>query len=88
LAETFMRTLILIVVGLALAGAAMRWARSGRRWAAATVFSAGWLAAVLWNLHTGMSHGYSLQEELPIQLAIYLVPVATAWWLARRRLPR
>ena len=41
------------------------------------------LVAVLWNLRTGMSHGYSLQEELPIQAAIYAVPVAAAWWSAR-----
>ncbi len=83
-----MRTLIFIVAGLLLAGIAMWLARPGRRHAVATVFSVGWLAAVLWNLRTGMSHGYSLQEELPIQALIYLVPVAAAWgcaWKARRR---
>ena len=78
-----MRTLIFTVVGLLLVAVAMRLARPGRRRAAAAVFSAGWLVAVLWNLRTGMSHGYSLQEELPIQAAIYAVPVAAAWWSAR-----
>ncbi|MBD9481251.1 hypothetical protein [Pseudoxanthomonas sp. PXM02] len=77
-----MRTLIFIVVGLLLVGIAMWLTRPGKRPAAAAVFSIGWLAAVLWNLRTGMSHGYSLQEELPIQAVIYLVPVAAAWWLA------
>ena len=83
-----MRTLIFIVVGLLLVGIAMWWARPEKRRLVASVFSVGWLAAVLWNLRTGMSHGYSLQEELPIQAAIYVVPVATAWWLARKRLQR
>ena len=63
-------------------GIAMWLTRPGKRPAAAAVFSIGWLAAVLWNLRTGMSHGYSLQEELPIQAVIYLVPVAAAWWSA------
>ena len=79
-----MRTLIFIVVGLVVVGIAMRLTRSDRRRAIAAVFSIGWLAAVLWNLRTGMSHGYSLQEELPIQALIYAVPVAAAWWSARR----
>ncbi|MDR7070543.1 hypothetical protein J2X02_003408 [Pseudoxanthomonas japonensis] len=79
-----MRTLIFIVVGLLLVGIAMWLTRPGKRRVAAVVFSAGWLAVVLWNLRTGMSHGYSLQEELPIQAVIYFMPVAMAWWLARK----
>ncbi|MBD9467684.1 hypothetical protein [Pseudoxanthomonas sp. PXM01] len=79
-----MRTLIFIAVGVLLVGSAMWLVRPGRRRAVAAVFSVGWLAAVWWNLRTGMSHGYSLQEELPIQAAIYVVPVALAWWLARK----
>ena len=79
-----MRTLIFIVVGLLLVDVAMRLTRPDKRRIVAAVFSVGWLAAVLWNLRTGMSHGYSLQEELPIQAVIYLVPVATAWWLVRK----
>lgn len=77
-----MRTLIFIVAGLLVVGIAMWLARPDKRRTIATVFSLGWLAAVLWNLRTGMSHGYSLQEELPIQAVIYFVPVATAWWWA------
>lgn len=79
-----MRTLIFIAVGVLLVGIAMWLTRPGKRRPVAAVFSVGWLAAVWWNLRTGMSHGYSLQEELPIQAAIYVVPVALAWWLARK----
>ena len=77
-----MRTLIFVVVGLLLVGLSMWLVRPRRRRALAAVFSVGWLLAVLWNLRTGMSHGYSLQEELPIQAGIYLVPVAAGWWWA------
>ncbi|WP_225591792.1 MULTISPECIES: hypothetical protein [unclassified Stenotrophomonas] len=49
---------------------------------AAVLFAAAWLAVVGWNLRTGLSHGYTLREELPIQAAIYLVPLALAVWLA------
>ena len=83
-----MRTLIFIAVGLMLAGVVMWASGCGRRTVRAMVFSVGWPAVVVWNLRTGMSHGYSLQEELPIQAVIYVVPVAAAWWLARRRLQR
>ncbi|WP_334179923.1 hypothetical protein [Pseudoxanthomonas sp.] len=77
-----MRTLIFIAVGLLLVGIAMSLASPGKRRTVMVVLSVGWLAAVLWNLRTGMSHGYSLQEELPIQAGIYLVPVAAGWWWA------
>ena len=77
-----MRTLIFIVVGLLLVGIAMWLAKPGKRRTVAAVFSVSWLAAVWWNLRTGMSHGYTLQEELPIQALIYLLPVAAGWWLA------
>ena len=77
-----MRTLIFIVAGLLLVGIAMWLAKPGKRRIVAAIFSMVWLAAVLWNLRTGMSHGYTLQEELPIQALIYLLPVAAGWCLA------
>lgn len=77
-----MRTLIFIVVGLVIVGIAMWSAGAARRRLVATLFTVGWLAAVVWNLRTGMSHGYSLQEELPIQLLIFAIPVVAGWWLA------
>nr|WP_295375978.1 hypothetical protein [Pseudoxanthomonas sp.] len=81
-----MRTLILIAVGLVLAVATLHFAPAGRRGWLAGGFALAWLAVVAWNLRTGLSHGYSLSEELPIQLLIYAVPVALAvgWWLRTR----
>lgn len=80
-----MRTLILIVVGLLLAVVFVRLAPAARRRLAAIIFSLVWLAVVGWNLRTGLSHGYSLGEELPIQAAIFLMPAVVAWWLGFRR---
>ena len=77
-----MRTLILILVGLALAGLAMWLSKPDRRVGTAWLFTGAWLLATAWNLYTGMSHGYSLREEFPIQSLIYVVPVALAAWLA------
>lgn len=80
-----MRTMILILAGLALAGLAMWSSKADKRVRTAWLFSGAWLLVTSWNLYTGMSHGYSLQEELPIQAAIFAVPVIAAWLLARRR---
>ena len=77
-----MRTLLFIVVGLVIVGIAVWSAGIAKRRLAAALFTVGWLAAVIWNLRTGMSHGYSLQEELPIQLLIFAVPVTVGWLLA------
>lgn len=77
-----MRTGLLILIGLLLAALASWLGAPSRRAAATTVFAIAWLAVVGWNLRTGLSHGYSLREELPIQLSIYLLPVAVAAWLA------
>jgi len=80
-----MRTAILIAIGLLLAFAILRLVKPERRRAAALAVTVGWFAVVVWNLLTGMSHGYSFQVELPIQIAILIPPVALAWWLALRR---
>ena len=77
-----MRTLVLIVIGLVFMALAMWLTKPARRTTTAWLFSVGWLLATLWNLYTGMSHGYSLQEELPIQAAIFAIPVIGAWVLA------
>ncbi|WDS37037.1 hypothetical protein [Pseudoxanthomonas sp.] len=80
-----MRTLILILAGLLIAvGAVFRCPQAHRRKGAAA-FTVVWLLAVAWNLRVGLAHGYALQEEAPIQLLIFVVPVAAAWWLARAR---
>jgi uncharacterized membrane protein YwaF len=77
-----MRTLTFIVVGLLLIGFAMWLARPAKRRNVAVFFALGWLLVVLWNLRTGMAHGYSFQQELPLQLLMFIVPVAAGCWLA------
>jgi hypothetical protein len=79
-----MRTLILILAGLLIAvGTVFRLPPRHRR-KGVLAFTGVWLMAVLWNLRTGLSHGYGLAEEAPIQLLILVVPVTLAWWLAAR----
>jgi hypothetical protein len=77
-----MRTLMFIVIGLAFMALAMWLTKPVKRTTTAWLFTAVWLLATLWNLYTGMSHGYSLQEELPIQIGIFAIPVLGAWILA------
>lgn len=77
-----MRTLLFIVIGLAFMALAMWLTKPVKRTTTAWLFTVAWLLATLWNLYTGMSHGYSLQEELPIQIGIFAIPVLGAWILA------
>ena len=80
-----MRTLIIIAIGLAVMALVLWLAKPSRRRLAAWWFMAGWLLFTLYNLRTGLSHGYSLQEELPIHLALFGVPALAAWTLSRKR---
>ena len=83
-----MRTLIFIVAGLLLMAFAMWLTKPPKRITTAWLFTAIWLLVTLWNLFTGISHGYSFQEELPIQSAIFAIPVIGAWllaWKGRKR---
>lgn len=73
-----MRTLIIIAVGLVIGLLALRLTPASRRGLAAGLFSGGWLLACAYNLRIGLSHGYSLQEELPIHALLYGVPVIAA----------
>ena len=85
-----MRTLILTAVGFVLAWAALRAAPVSFRTVVAVLFTLAWLGFSAWNLNTGLSHGYTLAEELPIHLVLFGVPVATAWviwWHSRRVAP-
>lgn len=55
---------------------------------AAKAFIPVWLLVSIANLWVGVSHaGYSVREELPILLVVFLVPAAVAalalWWIAR-----
>jgi len=82
-----MRTVIFIVVGLVVAAALLRWIPVPYRTWAAGLFTAAWFGVSAWNLRTGLSHGYTLAEELPIHVALFGIPVAMAWgvwWWLRR----
>ncbi|WP_020558740.1 hypothetical protein [Thiofilum flexile] len=74
-----MRTLIIICIGLALAALTLWFTPAAKRLLFGAVFTVGWLLATLWNLNTGLSHGYTLAEELPIHLMLFGVPVAAYW---------
>lgn len=74
-----MRTLIIITIGLCIAFALMVFLPKKFQIIVGVVFSLVWAGVVFWNLHLGLSHGYTLAEELQIQLLIFFVPV-TAYW--------
>jgi hypothetical protein len=82
-----MRTLVTILAGLVLAGIVLRFTPDAHRVLAAGLFSFGWLIVTAVNLRGGLSHGYTLAEELPIHAVLFGVPVAAAWlwvWWAGR----
>lgn len=76
-----MRTMIFIAAGLVLAALSLRLTPAAYRTGAAGLFTIVWLAVSVWNLRIGLSHGYSLAEELPIHLALFGIPTALAWGL-------
>ncbi|WP_448098225.1 hypothetical protein [Luteibacter yeojuensis] len=76
-----MRTVIVIAIGLVLAALFLRLMSASHRTLAASLFTLMWFAVSGWNLRTGLAHGYSLSEELPIHLALFGVPVLFAWGL-------
>lgn len=46
---------------------------------------AAWLAATLVNLWVGVTQaGYTVAEELPIQLVVFAIPALFAWLVARK----
>lgn len=51
---------------------------------AAKIFILIWLALAAYNMYVGVAHaGYSVAEELPILLVIFVIPAAVAglvWW--------
>ena len=85
-----MRTVLIIVGGLLLLGVfvlAGRLLGSGTNQSMVTaikIFVAVWFVAALVNMWIGVYRaGYSVAEELPIFLAIFLVPgivAALIWW--------
>ncbi|KAF1722346.1 hypothetical protein [Pseudoxanthomonas wuyuanensis] len=79
-----MRTLVIILIGLAVVAAAMWLAKPAKRPQVAWVFAGVWLLASLLNLRTGLLHGHTLGEELPIHLLLFGIPALAGWWLARK----
>jgi len=84
-----MRTVIIILGGLALLGLCLLAGRfiggsSAMMVLAAKIFIPIWLAAALLNMWVGVARaGYSISEELPIFLLIFALPAgvaAFAWW--------
>jgi hypothetical protein len=79
------RTLIFLLGGLALWGACLgvgklvASANASSMTIATTVFAVIWFIVAAANMWMGVSRaGYSFQEELPIFLLIFLLPVAVA----------
>ena len=84
-----MRTAIIIVGGVVLLGlfVLVGWRLGGgpqSTMTAAKLFIPVWLAVALINMWLGVSRaGYSVAEELPILLVIFVVPAIAAgfiWW--------
>lgn len=81
-----MRTLIIIFMGLAIAALTLWFTPQAKRVVLGMVFTASWLVVTLLNLRTGLSHGYTLAQELPIHLVLFSAPVAAYWlyvWFKR-----
>lgn len=78
-----MRTLVLILIGLAVLALALVLAPSAWRPRVALGFVALWLVVSGINLGIGLSHGYSLREELLVHLFLFGIPALAAlgcWW--------
>lgn len=86
-----MRTSIIILAGLALWGLCLGGARlllkpgAATSMAATAVFLVLWLLAAATNMWFGITQaGYSLREELPIFLLIFLIPSISALFVKWR----
>lgn len=86
-----MRTLVVIVIGIALAaafdaiGAAVNDRRVTRGIDGGWLFIWAWLLVAIADLGVGVVTGHPVLAELAIHLAIFIVPAALAWYLSRRR---
>jgi hypothetical protein len=86
-----MRTFVVIVVGIALAGAfdaiaAMVNARRITRGVdGGWLFIWTWLLVAVADFGVGIVTGHPVFAEMAIHLPIFVVPAAVAWYLSRRR---
>ena len=74
-----MRTFIIIAVGLCICLALISLMPKKFQVITGLIFSLIWAIVVFWNLKLGLSHGYTLVEEAPIQLLIFIIPIAVYW---------
>ncbi|GGY06844.1 hypothetical protein GCM10007160_37840 [Litchfieldella qijiaojingensis] len=79
-----MRTLIFIVIGLAILGAVLVVSRPRWRAHVALGFIAVWLTVSAVNLGMGLAAGYALAEELLVHLFLFGVPALAAVWAWRK----
>lgn len=81
-----MRTAIFILAGLILLGITLAFSKAQFRPYVALAFIGVWLIVSAINLYIGVSHGYSLKEELLVHAALFGIPAAAAlaawFWLA------
>ncbi|MEG0482251.1 MAG: hypothetical protein RR575_11435 [Acinetobacter sp.] len=74
-----MRTFIIIGIGLCIGLALISFMPKKFQMITGVIFCLVWAGVVFWNLQLGLSHGYTLAEEAPIQLLIFIVPVVVYW---------
>jgi hypothetical protein len=86
-----MHTLYVIAGGLLLLGIFVLFARAlsdvhrGARGKLLLAFIPVWLACAAFNMWVGVSRaGYSVGDELPVFVVVFVVPAAIAFWLWRR----
>jgi len=82
-----MHTVYMVLGGLAALAAALLLGRAFGGMAVlpliAKVFIGLWLLVALGNLWLGVSHGYTVMQELPFLVVVFGVPAAAAalvWW--------
>jgi hypothetical protein len=86
-----MRTLLMTVIGLALAVAfdavleMLRRRGKSRGADGARVFISIWLAITVVDFWVGVEEGHAVSFELGVHALIFIVPAAAAWYLSRKR---
>jgi hypothetical protein len=86
-----MRTLLMTVIGLALAVAfdvvleMLRRRGKSRGADGAQLFIWIWLAITIVDFWVGVEEGHGVLLELGVHAVIFIVPAGAAWYLSRRR---
>ena len=86
-----MRTLLMMVVGVALAvafdavAALLNKRSPGLALDGGRLFIWTWLGIMIVDFYIGVSEGNTVLLELGVHALLFAVPAAVAWWLSRRR---